>query len=144
MFAGPNGSGKSTLKSYLPTNLLGVYLNPDEIEQEIRRQGCLDLTTYGVMNTTAQEVRSFFAGSKFLRDQGFGEMAEKLLWAENRLDFSKVETNSYLASVTVDFIRQKLLSERVSFTFETVMSHSGKLIFWLKRKRWVTGPISIL
>lgn len=39
MFAGPNGSGKSTLKSYLPGNLLGVYLNPDEIEQEVRTRG---------------------------------------------------------------------------------------------------------
>jgi predicted ABC-type ATPase len=35
MFAGPNGSGKSTLKSYLPSALLGVYLNPDEMEQKI-------------------------------------------------------------------------------------------------------------
>jgi predicted ABC-type ATPase len=29
MFAGPNNSGKSVLKSYLPTPLLGVYLNAD-------------------------------------------------------------------------------------------------------------------
>ena len=36
MFAGPNGSGKSTLKSYVPVELLGVYLNPDEMESEIR------------------------------------------------------------------------------------------------------------
>ena len=32
MFGGPNGSGKSSLKSYLPEPLLGIYLNPDEIE----------------------------------------------------------------------------------------------------------------
>jgi predicted ABC-type ATPase len=44
MFAGPNGSGKSTLKSVLPTELLGVYLNPDEIEQEARNHGFLDFT----------------------------------------------------------------------------------------------------
>ena len=36
MFAGPNGSGKSTLKLYLDPHLLGIYLNPDEIEQETR------------------------------------------------------------------------------------------------------------
>jgi predicted ABC-type ATPase len=36
MFAGPNGSGKSTLKTVLPPELLGVYLNPDEIESQIR------------------------------------------------------------------------------------------------------------
>ncbi len=36
MFAGPNGSGKSELKKYLPNSLLGVYLNPDEIERNAR------------------------------------------------------------------------------------------------------------
>jgi len=45
MFAGPNGSGKSTLKSYLPEKLIGVYLNPDELEQDVRRQGFLDFST---------------------------------------------------------------------------------------------------
>jgi predicted ABC-type ATPase len=58
MFAGPNGSGKSTLKSCLPKELLGVYLNPDEIEEEIRGQGSLDFTTFGV-TTTFDEVSSF-------------------------------------------------------------------------------------
>jgi len=32
MFAGPNGSGKSTIKSVIRRELLGVYVNPDEIE----------------------------------------------------------------------------------------------------------------
>lgn len=36
MFAGPNGSGKSTLNSIISKELLGVYINPDEIEKEIR------------------------------------------------------------------------------------------------------------
>ncbi len=36
MFAGPNGSGKSELKQYLPAPLLGVYLNADELEKDIR------------------------------------------------------------------------------------------------------------
>jgi predicted ABC-type ATPase len=39
MFAGPNGSGKSVLKSYLPEPLLGMYLNPDEIEKAVRECG---------------------------------------------------------------------------------------------------------
>ncbi len=69
MFAGPNGSGKSTLKSYLPSALLGVYLNPDEMEQEIRRQSFLDFTAYGV-TTTADAVLAFFKDSKFLNDAG--------------------------------------------------------------------------
>lgn len=43
MFAGPNGSGKSAIKDLLPKQLLGVYVNPDEIEKAIRDVGFLDL-----------------------------------------------------------------------------------------------------
>jgi predicted ABC-type ATPase len=126
MFAGPNGSGKSTLKSNLPPALLGVYLNPDEMEQEIRRQTFLDFTAYGV-TTDAVEVLPFFQNSKFLKDAGFSEDARKLTFSHNRLDFGMVEVNSYLASVASDFLRQKLMAQKISFTVETVMSHPGKV-----------------
>jgi len=126
MFAGPNGSGKSTLKSVLPEQLLGVYLNPDEIEQAIRQQGFMDFTAYGV-TTTADAVLSFFKNSKFLNDAGFGETAKKLTLANNRLEFGALEVNSYLASVASDFLRQKLMEQKVSFTLETVMSHPSKV-----------------
>jgi hypothetical protein len=49
MFAGPHGSGKSVLKSYLPPKLLGVYLNPDEIQRDIEMSGFLDLGVFGVL-----------------------------------------------------------------------------------------------
>ena len=41
MFAGPNGSGKSTFKSVIGPELLGIYINPDEIEKEIAAAGFL-------------------------------------------------------------------------------------------------------
>jgi predicted ABC-type ATPase len=126
MFAGPNGSGKSTLKSYLSAKLLGVYLNPDEIEQEIRRQGFLDFTSYGV-STVASEVLPFFNTSFFLKQSGFSDAVKQLGFADGRLDFSKVVVNSYFASVAGDFLRQKLLAEKTPFTFETVMSHRSKV-----------------
>jgi len=56
MFAGPHGSGKSVLKSYLPPKLLGVYLNPDEIQRDIERSGFLDLGVFGVL-ASAEQVR---------------------------------------------------------------------------------------
>jgi predicted ABC-type ATPase len=126
MFAGPNGSGKSTLKSYLHPALLGVYLNPDDIEREIGRQGFLDFSAYAVA-TTADEALKFFTGSDFLREAGFGEAAGRLEFQENRLRFGRVEVNSYFASVAADYLRQKLLAQKASFTFETVMSHEGKV-----------------
>ena len=36
MFAGPNGSGKSTIKDVINKELLGIYINPDDIEKNIR------------------------------------------------------------------------------------------------------------
>jgi len=126
MFAGPNGSGKSTLKSYLPESLLGVFLNPDEIEQEARQQGFLDFSRYG-LTTTAETLLPFFTRSHFLKSAGLTHDATKLRFADGRLDFSDLPVNSYFASVAADFLRQKLLEERRSFTFETVMSHRSKV-----------------
>jgi len=36
MFAGPNGSGKSTLNTILNKELLGIYINADEIEKRLK------------------------------------------------------------------------------------------------------------
>lgn len=126
MFAGPNGSGKSTLKSYLTPNLLGVYLNPDEMEMEIRRQGFMDFSAYGI-HATEEEIRNFFTGSAFLKELGFASEAAQLGFAIGRVNFGMVKVNSYFASVGADFLRQKLLEQKISFTFETVMSHFGKV-----------------
>ena len=126
MFAGPNGSGKSTLKSHLPNELLGVYLNADEIEQTIRTHGLIDFAAFGVA-ATADETRSFFQGSSFLAAAGMSEAAKQLRFTEGRLDFASVAVNSYFASVAVDFLRRKLLERKISFTFETVMSHPSKV-----------------
>lgn len=48
MFAGPNGSGKSTMKEVIPQELLGVYVNPDEIEKAWRQSGCIDFSMFKV------------------------------------------------------------------------------------------------
>jgi predicted ABC-type ATPase len=126
MFAGPNGSGKSTLKSYLPLELLGVYLNPDEMEQEIRRQSFLDFAAYGV-TTNADEVLPFFNASEFLISAGLRQIVGHLAFSHNQLEFGAGKVNSYLASVASDFLRQKLIEQKTSFTLETVMSHSSKV-----------------
>jgi len=66
MFAGPNGSGKSTLKTIIRPELLGVYINPDEIEKKIKESDFLDLSSYGV-SPTAEEVLGFFHKSLLLQ-----------------------------------------------------------------------------
>lgn len=135
MFAGPNGSGKSTIKAVVEEKigpeLLGVYINPDEIESQIRSSGVLDFAVYGV-ETRAEEVLDFFKTSSLLAKVGLTEEASALCFEDGRLNFSSVSINSYLASVTADFIRYKLLEAGVSFTFETVMSSADKIAFLKK------------
>lgn len=126
MFAGPNGSGKSTLKTVIPPNLLGIYLNPDEMEKEMKERGFLDLSAYGV-STTESDVRGFFSGSALLAKSGCRNTAECLSIADGKLNIRPAVVNSYLASVMADFFRQRLLDARVTFTFETVMSHPSKV-----------------
>lgn len=132
MFAGPNGSGKSTIKAVVEAEigpeLLGVYINADDIELEVSRSGYLDISDYGV-ETTAEEVLGFFRNSTFLAETGLSDVASRLGFADGKVSFHAVEVNSYLASVAVDFLRQKLLEAGVTFTFETVMSHHGKVEF---------------
>jgi predicted ABC-type ATPase len=124
LFAGPNGSGKSVLKSVLPSPLLGVYLNPDEIEAGIRQNGFLDLAAFRV-DTTAAALLPAFTASQLLRSAGLEEPASRLRFCDGRLEFAGVEVNAYFASV--DVLRRHLLERWVSFTFESVMSHPGKV-----------------
>lgn len=126
MFAGPNGSGKSTLKSVISPTLLGVYINPDDIEKDIRENDFLDLTAYGV-NTKAEEILNFFAHAPLLKAVSMEDEANELSFFDNKLSFHNVIVNAYFASVAASFIRQKLLETGTSFTFETVMSFEDKV-----------------
>lgn len=126
MFAGPNGSGKSTMKSVIKSNLLGFYINPDEIEAEIVRDGFLDFNRFGI-NTDKAEVLNFFQSSTLLEKAELSDEAGLLRFNDNRLDFFEVSVNAYFASVAADFIRQKLILSGQSFTFETVMSSPDKI-----------------
>lgn len=126
MFAGPNGSGKSTFKTMLRRELLGVYINPDDIEKEISDRGFLDLDYYEV-KTEEQEILDFFKRSPLLELADCLEEAQWLRFNDDKLSFHDVGVNAYFASVAADFIRQKLIETSKSFTFETVMSFPDKV-----------------
>ncbi|MEI6095771.1 MAG: zeta toxin family protein [Gammaproteobacteria bacterium] len=131
MFAGPNGSGKSTFKSIIRPELLGIYINPDEIEKEIQKYDFLDLESYRV-NSTEKEVLDFFTNSLLLKTVDLLDEADSLRFNDGKLSFFNVEVNAYFASVAADFIRHKLIEHSKSFTFETVMSFTDKVEFLRK------------
>jgi predicted ABC-type ATPase len=140
VFAGPNGSGKSRLKSLLRAELVGVYINPDEIEKTIKTEGFLDFKNFKV-EVKIDEIVSHFLKSTLLNSPKFLEKSSPIDCARNislqnqKLRFIDVKMNSYFASVISDFIRNKLIEIREDFTFETVMSSPDKIEFLKKAKR---------
>lgn len=133
MFAGPNGSGKSTMKEVIPEALLGVYINPDDIEKAWRQSGCIDFAAFKVC-VSAEEVLAFFRQSTFLVNAGLSSEVSQLRFDNGRLCLDPALVNSYFASVVSDVIRHKLLEQNIDFTFETVMSSSDKVDFLHRTK----------
>ncbi len=126
IFAGPNGSGKSTITSVISQELLGIYINPDDMEREIRENGHLDLKKYQI-EINQQEALSFFQNSSLLKNSQLSGEVNFLDFEEGHLIFRETENQDYLAAVTADFIRHQLIKSRKSFSFETVMSHPDKI-----------------
>ena len=131
MFAGPNGSGKSTIKSVISPVLLGIYINPDEIEAEIRCCGFVNLSIYGI-ESSLEEIRAFFRNSGLIQKAGLQYCEMAIRFSDGNLSFLDVAINAYFTSVIADFLRQKLLKKRISFTFETVMSSPDKMLMMEK------------
>ncbi|GAB2778162.1 zeta toxin family protein [Rhabdobacter roseus] len=127
LFAGPNGSGKSTIKSVIPPNLLGYYLNPDEIEKEVQNRGFYDLRELN-LTITREEIISFFEKHPLLNRTEEAHLIDNITLVEgNLINFGDVSFNAYLSAILTDFLRQQFILLKQSFTFESVMSSPDKL-----------------
>lgn len=127
IFAGPNGSGKSTFNRLVPAHLLGNYINPDDIERAIKDTGYFDFTSYRI-ESHKEEIFDFFREHALLKKSPRSlAKLDSLAIEGERLSFANTEIDSYVASALSDFIRRSLIKERISFTFETVMSSSDKV-----------------
>lgn len=134
VFAGPNGSGKSTIKAVIPTNLLGFYLNPDEIENEVKHTSKFDTKLFS-LQITQDEIVFFFKHHPLIHRTQKGIFIDTITCDATIIDFSKVGFDSYLSAILTDFLRKKLLERGDSFTFETVMSSEDKIEILQKAQR---------
>lgn len=133
VLAGPNGSGKSTIKLDLKPQWIGVFVNADEMERDLNAtQGFLSLRNLGISGDAAAVLKRIRHSLKT-----FG-LEKKLdlpaLLAGITLDKALTlwvpgPYNSYLAAALAEAMRQELLEEGQTFTFETVMSHPSKIGF---------------
>ena len=134
VFAGPNGSGKTTIIRSLQREIgFGVYVNSDDIESQLKMYQLLSFNDYQLI-ITEQQLQNFFVVSQFAPVK----RQEPNLWQnlsvkQNVLHITTT-IDSYLAADLAEFIRQQLLANDISFTYETVMSHEGKIDFLQKAR----------
>jgi predicted ABC-type ATPase len=134
MFAGPNGSGKSTLKSVLRPEFLGPFINPDEIERELRLTGIFDCRSVRVVPSFGK-LHEALRNSEFLRSANLESIADHIKLIGTVISIRDATVNSYVASVMADYFRQELLAHSQSFSFETVMSSPDKVAFLSNAQR---------
>lgn len=130
IFAGPNGSGKTTLYDELSKNYSSsFFINADEIEKKLQTTRLIDLTALN-LKSNQKELELFkrtpLALSLFTKanEQNF---VIDVIVDENFIVNKPKTTNSYEASFVASFIRYLLLNNKKSFSYETVMSHKGKI-----------------
>jgi len=121
------------MKSAIPSDLIGIYVNPDEIEKAAKESGRLEFSDFQ-LEVEGDEVLGFLREHRLVRATQLDEEVTKIGFSRNGLNFQSVAMNSYFASVLSDFMRSKLLEGRQSFTFETVMSSDDKIDFMLKAR----------
>ncbi len=125
IIAGPNGSGKTTLTKDLMQKYdlnLGVYINADEIEDQLRRDQKISLRKYGL--SVREKVFLTFYNAHELRPKS--SVTCSVRYNVLRLD-QPLSSNTYFPALLADFIRQCLLDLRQTFSFETVMSGGDKI-----------------
>jgi predicted ABC-type ATPase len=134
IFAGPNGSGKTTIIKSLQSEIgFGVYVNADDIESQLRVSQVLLFNTYN-LRISQDELHEFFRNSTFSPFKRNEPELWKSLSVDKNILHTQTTIDSYLAADLAEFIRQKLLTSGISFTYETVMSHKSKLDFLQKAK----------
>ena len=129
MFAGPNGSGKSTIIQYLLPHQIGAYLNADDLEKQLKQTQILDLSHYHDCLDASKLIDFLTSKNKKLGDLISPLLSQNPVVQQKIIQFSSFDIDSYLAARIIDFIRFEFLRLKISFTFETVMSHISKVEF---------------
>lgn len=142
IFAGPNGSGKSTFINQVRQNppatnfKLGYYVNADDMERALKSGEEFNFNAYGISVNSAL-IKSYFKRSTFSPvKSNIPDLYKKINVTGQKLSFdTSVVIDSYIAADLAEFIRQQLVKNGLSFSYETVMSDEKKIDFLKKAKR---------
>jgi predicted ABC-type ATPase len=130
IFAGPNGSGKSSLYEELKHQFFtGFFINADIIASLLRQRGLIDLTELGirVSKLDLEKFRQSVSGKSLLKKALKDGKAIDFELIDNFIVDKSKNTGGYEASFIAAFIRNLLIKNNKTFSFETVMSHPLKV-----------------
>ena len=134
VFAGPNGSGKTTIVKKLQGEIpFGVYVNADDIEKMLSESNVLLFDTYQ-LKIEEKQIQEFFKNSSFSPIKRNEPELWKSLSVKDNVLHTTCRIDSYFAADLAEFIRQQILFNGLSFTYETVMSHESKIEFLQQAK----------
>ena len=125
LIAGPNGSGKTTLTNSIRQKLgdkFGIYINADEIEQQLRNTKTVNLNSYGLKATHGSFDAFYKAHPLYAKAEASWTIIDNLF-----VLLQELPQATYFPTLFADFVREELLAAGASFAFETVMSEPGKI-----------------
>lgn len=133
MIAGPNGSGKTTLTQHLRNAYdldFGYYVNADELETSLRRNGQYSLAPFP-LSITDSNFRSFY------RQHPLQERSAAAFFIEDNVFHLQhpLPARTYFPTLLADFLREELVRHHKTFSFETVMSDARKVTFLEKARK---------
>lgn len=130
VFAGPNGSGKTTLfEEFSKKFNTGHFINADIIENTLKTKGFINLDQFN-LKVSSNDFDIFLETSNaksLLKKAKDENQSIKLSLVENFIIGNYSENYGYKGSLISSFLREQLMRNDQSYSFETVMSHISKL-----------------
>lgn len=128
LFAGPNGSGKTTFfKEFKDQYNPGLNINADVLQNLLNRKKFINLNDFGI-NSSDQNFSAFHQRQRTLLQKAKNEGTPIALKFRDGLILRESGTpTAYEASFLSAFLRHECIRLGISFSSESVMSHSSKL-----------------
>ena len=134
MVAGPNGSGKSTLVAWLAHDYaVNFYtmLNADDVFAQVKRTGAF----FAPFPIDGESLVSYVENTEYAEAEKSRFKSGEILVDDDCVRFETVEAiNSYTVALLVNFLQDECINRGVSFSQETVFSHSSKVAALAKAK----------